>query len=160
MRPLPEETELARRAAGGDGAAFVQVYDRHVARVFELALAATGSVDEAADATQVAFLTLLRRPPALAAPDREVSERLLGFVLHACGAEEWLDDRRPAVHAGRFRKARIGWLRRETVAKAAARFDADWTRHLADGAPEPTPIRTLRLRRLRPAGHAVRAAGD
>lgn len=124
---LPRESELARRAAGGDGSAFLRLYDRYAAEVFETALTAGGSVERAADATQSAFLTLLRHPPAIDAPDAELIDRLCRMAL----AAEL--DRPPATGAG------VGWLRSETIAKAGARFDADWSSHLTDtDAPERT----------------------
>jgi len=43
---LPRDAELARRAAGGDGAAFVRLYDHYCDDVFATALSVTGSVDE------------------------------------------------------------------------------------------------------------------
>lgn len=137
MHFIPGQAELARRAAGGDGAAFVRVYDRHAAEVLELALAATGSEAAAAEATQSAFLMLLRRPPALAAPDADVVERLLGLVLHACGAEDWPADRRPVVRPRRVRTSG-GRLRHVTVMTAGARFDQDWSVHLG-----PAPLRAV-----------------
>jgi hypothetical protein len=75
MDLLPRDAELARRAAGGDGAAFVRLYDHYSTEVFATALAATGSVDAAAEATQTAFLRILRWPPALGAPDDDVVVR-------------------------------------------------------------------------------------
>ena len=115
---LPRDSELARRAAGGDGTAFVRLYDRYSADVFETALSATGSVEAAAEATQTAFLTLLRRPPAIDAADDDVMHRLRAMALAADVG------RRAASGAG------VGWLRSETVAQAGARFDDDWSPHL------------------------------
>src|SRR5687767_13431501 len=102
MDLLPRDAELARRAAGGDGAAFVRLYDHYSTEVFTAALAETGSIEAAAGATQTAFLRVLRWPPPLGAPDGG------------------------------------GWLRSETVARAGAQFDQDWSRHLWS-APQPDP---------------------
>ena len=115
---LPRDSELARRAAGGDGTAFVRLYDRYSADVFEATLGRTHSVELAADATQAAFLNLLQRPPAIDAPDRDVIDRLQAMALAA--SAQW----RPPAGGG------VGWLRSETVAKAGARFQADWSAHL------------------------------
>ena len=78
---LPRDAELARRAAGGDGAAFVRLYDHYSHEVFATALAVTGSVEAAAEATQTAFLRILRWPPALGAPDGDVLELLYALAL-------------------------------------------------------------------------------
>ena len=137
---LPRDSELARRAAGGDGTAFLRLYDRYAADVFEAALTAGGSVELAADATQSAFLTLLRHPPAIDARDAEVIDRLRRMALAAEAQGS------AATGAG------VGWLRSETVAKAGARFDADWSIHLASaGAAGRTPAEVAFAWQSRPA---------
>src|SRR6185503_5175788 len=88
---LPRDAELARRAAGGDGAAFVRLYDHYAHDVFATALSVTGSVEAAAEATQTAFLRILRWPPALGAPDGDVLELLYALALG--GPHERLDAR-------------------------------------------------------------------
>ena len=129
---LPADAELARRAAGGDGAAFVRLYDHYCEYVFELSLAATGSADAAADATQTAFLRLLRRPPALGAPDTELPARLRALALADARPPMRID----ATNGGEDACAGgVGWLRSETVAKAGAKFDEDWSVYL--WTPEP-----------------------
>jgi len=126
---LPSNTELARRAAGGDGAAFVRLYDHYSDLLFEASLAATGSAEIAASVTQGAFLKLLRRPPALGAPDSDVAERLYALALGRPAAGAAL--RNGNGHGnGTPREPSVGWLRSETVAKAGARFDDDWSVHL------------------------------
>lgn len=151
----PRDAELARRAAGGDGAAFVRFYDHYSEEVFEASLGATGSIEGAAEATQRAFLRILRWPPALGADDGDVVELLYALAfggerVHAPPTPDTLDARKIARLVG------VGWLRSETVAKAGARFDADWSEHLwADlptPAPEPAlePERPSTLTRLRP----------
>jgi hypothetical protein len=137
---LPRYAELARRAAGGDGAAFVRLYDRYSTEVFATALAATGSVDAGAEATQTAFLRVLRWPPALGAPDDDVVELLYALALG--GPHEWTA---PSPQETDLRVARlvgVGWLRSETVAKAGARYDADWSVHLWS-PPAPAPADAL-----------------
>ena len=158
MDLLPRNAELARRAAGGDGAAFVRLYDHYSTDIFATALAATGSVDAAAEATQSAFLRILRWPPALGAPDRDVEELLLALALGGphehVGANPQEADHKVARLVG------VGWLRSETVSKAGARYDADWSAHLWPGPEsetvEPEPAsrpaekrRALRLPRLK-----------
>jgi hypothetical protein len=153
---LPRDAELARRAAGGDGAAFVRLYDHHADGVFAAALSATGSVEEAAEATQTAFLRILRWPPALGAPDGDVLELLYALALG--GPHEHVDAR---PQPGDLRVARlvgVGWLRSETVSKAGARFDADWSVHLwkAPAKPKPAEPEPRRLR-LTPSPAAAAA---
>jgi RNA polymerase sigma factor (sigma-70 family) len=66
-----EEERLARRAAEGDGAAFATLYDRYERRIFNYCLRLLASSDDAADATQDAFLKVLQRLPKLG--DRELN---------------------------------------------------------------------------------------
>ncbi len=159
MDLLPRDAELARRAAGGDGAAFVRLYDRYSTEVFATALVATGSVDAAAEATQTAFLRILRWPPALGAPDDDVMELLYALALG--GPHEWTVTSPQETDLKVARLVGVGWLRSETVAKAGARYDADWSVHLwspagqapADALPEepvaqPEPVGQPSRRRL------------
>jgi hypothetical protein len=154
---LPRDAELARRAAGGDGVAFVRFYDHYANEVFEASLGATGSIEGAAQATQRAFLRILRWPPPLGAPDGDVVELLyaLAFGGERVAAPETPD----TVDARQIaRLVGVGWLRSETVAKAGARFDDDWSMHLWTDPPlpaleperEPEPERPPKLTRLRP----------
>ncbi len=157
---LPCDAELARRAAGGDGAAFLRLYDRYSTDVFATALAATGSVEAAAEATQTAFLRILRWPPALGAPDDDVVELLYALALG--GPHEWTAASPQEADHQVARLVGVGWLRSETVAEAGARFDADWSVHLwsppeaapTDALPEeavaqPPPVEQPPPRRLR-----------
>jgi hypothetical protein len=126
---LPRDAELARRAAGGDGAAFVRLYDKYSDEVFEASLTASGCVEAAAEATQIAFLRVLRWPPALGAADDDVAELL--FALAFGGATERPPASPDTSHARDLaRMVGVSWLRSETVAKAGARFDADWSVHV------------------------------
>lgn len=148
---LPRDAELARRAAGGDGAAFVRLYDKYSTEVFTTALAATGSIEVAADATQTAFLRALRWPPPLGAPDNDVAELLRALALSGTDGYTSAADDTPEAQAI-ARLVGVGWLRSETVAEAGARFDADWSVYLwSPPAAEPLPpLRTRRLPRVRP----------
>jgi hypothetical protein len=58
-----DEARLAERAIGGDGNAFAELYGRYEKRVYNLCLRILGSEDEAADATQDAFVNVLKRLP-------------------------------------------------------------------------------------------------
>jgi RNA polymerase sigma-70 factor, ECF subfamily len=57
----PGDFELAQKAAGGDIAAFEELYHRHFRRVYSLALRMTGSPEEAEDLTQETFTHLYRK---------------------------------------------------------------------------------------------------
>ena len=67
--PDRPDVELARAAARGDGAAFAALYDRYEQRIFTFCLRLTGSHEDAADATQEAFVKVLARLPRLDAGD-------------------------------------------------------------------------------------------
>jgi hypothetical protein len=150
---LPRDAELARRAAGGDGAAFVRLYDSYSTDVFATALAATGSVDAAAEATQTAFLRILRWPPALGAPDDDVVELLYALALG--GPHEWTATTPQETDLRVARLVGVGWLRSETVAKAGARYDADWSVHLWT-PPAPAPVEALPALREEPVAYPSR----
>ena len=60
-----DEARLAERAIAGDGSAFAELYGRYERRAYNLCLRILGSEDEAADATQDAFVNVLRRLPKL-----------------------------------------------------------------------------------------------
>jgi hypothetical protein len=140
MDLLPRDAELARRAAGGDGAAFVRLYDHYSTEVFTASLKATGSIEAAATATQTAFLRVLRWPPALGAPDGDVAELLCALALGGSSRERTNGNGDTADARDVARRVGVGWLRSETVAKGGARFDADWSEHLWTAPPaEPEP---------------------
>src|SRR5687767_2268657 len=145
---LPRDAELSRRAAGGDGAAFVQLYDKYSTEVFTTALAATGSIELAAEATQTAFLRALRWPPPLGAADSDVSELLCALALGGDSHTAEGSDTPEAQAIARM--VGVGWLRSETVAEAGARFDADWSVYLWSPkgtepfiAPPPSPLKSV-----------------
>jgi RNA polymerase sigma factor (sigma-70 family) len=77
------DTVLARRAAAGDGAAFATLYDRHERRAYNLCYRITGSVDDAADATQETFLRVLERLPSLEDRELNFGSYLLTAARHA-----------------------------------------------------------------------------
>jgi hypothetical protein len=152
---LPRDAELARRAAGGDGAAFVRLFDHYSDEVFEASLAATGSIEGAAEATQRAFLRILRWPPAFGADDGDVVELL--YALAFGGEHVPVPETPDTVDARQIaRLVGVGWLRSETVAKGGARFDADWSEYLwadppqAESEPaQPRKARSPKARRRR-----------
>jgi RNA polymerase sigma factor (sigma-70 family) len=66
-----DEARLACAAAAGDGAAFATLYDAYESRIFNFCARLVGNEQDAADATQDAFLKVLQRLPKLA--DRELN---------------------------------------------------------------------------------------
>lgn len=64
------ESRLARAAAAGDGQAFAQLYDAYERRIYNFCLRIVGRPEDAADATQDAFVKVLQRLPKL--EDREL----------------------------------------------------------------------------------------
>jgi RNA polymerase sigma factor (sigma-70 family) len=79
-----DDAALARRAAAGDGDAFAALYERHESRVFNLCYRILGSRDDAADATQEAFVGVLRRLPRLADRDFAFGSYVLTSGRNAC----------------------------------------------------------------------------
>jgi RNA polymerase sigma-70 factor (ECF subfamily) len=75
---------LAARSAAGDGEAFAELYERYERRAFNLCLRITGSYDDASDATQEAFLGVLRRLPALEGRDLAFGSYLFSSARNAC----------------------------------------------------------------------------
>ncbi|HEV2785642.1 MAG TPA: RNA polymerase sigma factor, partial [Solirubrobacteraceae bacterium] len=81
--PHTGDERLARAAADGDCAAFAKLYDRHEHRAFNLAYRICGTREDAADATQEAFVKVLARLPALTGRDLDFGSYLLTAVRHA-----------------------------------------------------------------------------
>jgi RNA polymerase sigma factor (sigma-70 family) len=79
-----DDTALAQRAAAGDGDAFAELYERHEGRAFNLCYRILGSRDDAADATQEAFVGVMRRLPELAGRDFAFGSYLLTSARNAC----------------------------------------------------------------------------
>ena len=79
-----EEARLAERAIGGDGNAFAELYSRYEKRAYNLCLRILGSKDEAADATQDAFVKVLRRLPKLEGRELAFGSYLFTSARHAC----------------------------------------------------------------------------
>jgi RNA polymerase sigma-70 factor (ECF subfamily) len=59
-RRQPTDFELAQKSAGGDVAAFEDLYKRHFRRVYALCLRMLGNPDEAEDLTQEVFTHLFK----------------------------------------------------------------------------------------------------
>jgi len=60
-RAAPPDGVLVQEAAAGSGTSFAALYDRYETPLFNYSLRLTGSPDDAGDATQEAFLSVLRR---------------------------------------------------------------------------------------------------
>src|SRR4051794_17065662 len=78
-----EEARLAHAAAAGDGAAFATLYDRYESRIFNFCHRLLASRDDAADATQDAFLKVLRRLPKLEGHELHFSAYLFTAARNA-----------------------------------------------------------------------------
>ncbi len=78
------EQQLAYRAAAGDGAAFAELYDRYERRIFSFCQRLCGSVEDAADATQEAFVKVLQRLPKLAGREVNFSAYLYTAARNSC----------------------------------------------------------------------------
>jgi RNA polymerase sigma factor (sigma-70 family) len=59
--PTAPDGVLVQEAAAGSGTSYGELYDRHAQHVYNYSLRLTGSPEDAADATQEAFLNILRR---------------------------------------------------------------------------------------------------
>ena len=79
-----DEARLAERAIAGDGNAFAELYGRYEKRAYNLCLRILGSEDEAADATQDAFVNVLRRLPKLEGRELAFGSYLFTSARHAC----------------------------------------------------------------------------
>jgi RNA polymerase sigma-70 factor, ECF subfamily len=79
-----DEAALARRAAAGDGEAFATLYERYAGRTLNLCYRILGSRDDAADATQEAFVSVLRRLPKLEGRDLAFGSYVFTSARNAC----------------------------------------------------------------------------
>ena len=79
-----DETALAHAAAAGDGQAFATLYERYEGRAFNLALRITDSRDDAADATQDAFVNVMRRLPEMGDRELNFGSYLFTATRNAC----------------------------------------------------------------------------
>jgi RNA polymerase sigma-70 factor (ECF subfamily) len=76
------EGELLRRAAGGDEAAFLLIYERHRTPVFRFACRMLGASPLAEDVTQECFLAILKRPDAFQEERASLRTYLCAIVRH------------------------------------------------------------------------------
>jgi RNA polymerase sigma-70 factor (ECF subfamily) len=76
------EAELLLKAARGDEAAFLLLYERHRTPVFRFACRMLGSSQLAEDVTQECFLSVLRRPEAFRAERAALRTYLCAIARH------------------------------------------------------------------------------
>lgn len=81
---LVQEERLARAAAAGDSAAFVELYERYEQPVFNVAYRVTGSEADAADVVGAAFLGTMRKLPEAADGDFAFASELYAATHDAC----------------------------------------------------------------------------
>ncbi len=93
------EAELLLKAARGDEAAFLLLYERHRTPVFRFACRMLGSPQQAEDVTQECFLSILRRPEAFRAERASLRTYLCAIARHLAlkllrkrGQETMVDD--------------------------------------------------------------------
>src|SRR5512138_2366589 len=93
------EADLLLKAARGDEAAFLLLYERHRTPVFRFACRMLGSAQSAEDVTQECFLSILRRPEAFRAERASLRTYLCAIARHLAlkqlrkrGQERLMDD--------------------------------------------------------------------
>jgi RNA polymerase sigma factor (sigma-70 family) len=79
-----DEARLAEQAIHGDGDAFAELYGRYEQRVYNLCLRIVGTEDDAADATQEAFVSVFKRLPKLEGRDLAFGSYIFTAARHAC----------------------------------------------------------------------------
>src|SRR3972149_2332788 len=109
MQDGAAETELLLKAARGDEAAFLLLYERHRTPVFRFACRVLGSATQAEDVAQECFLSILRRPEAFRAERASLRTYLCAIARHLAlkhlrkrGQETGMDDP-PGGAPGRVR---------------------------------------------------------
>ena len=82
MQDGAAETELLLKAARGDEAAFLLLYERHRTPVFRFACRMLGSATQAEDVAQECILQVLRRPEAFRAERASLRTYLCAIARH------------------------------------------------------------------------------
>ncbi|MBA2440427.1 MAG: sigma-70 family RNA polymerase sigma factor, partial [Thermoleophilaceae bacterium] len=145
------EARLAHAAGGGDRRAFTTLYAHYERRVFNIAYRTTGSGDDAAKATQEAFLNLLRDlPPA----GRDFGPYLFTAVRNA--GYDLIEKRRRAESADELPEAAVGGPGEGGDFEAGPEADPELTALLEAREKE---IREANLR-LRPPQREVLALSE
>jgi RNA polymerase sigma-70 factor, ECF subfamily len=92
--PSVEEARLAQQAAAGGGDAFAALYGRYEQRAYNLCYRILGSEDDAADATQEAFVNVFKRLPKLQGRELAFGSYVFTSARNAC--YDLIDRRRRA----------------------------------------------------------------
>lgn len=99
MHDAAAEAELLLKAARGEEAAFLLLYERHRTPVFRFACRMLGNATAAEDVTQECFLSVLRRPEAYRAERAALRTYLCAIARHLAlkqlrkrGQETLMDD--------------------------------------------------------------------
>jgi RNA polymerase sigma factor (sigma-70 family) len=79
-----EEARLAQQAAAGNGDAFAALYGRYERRAYNLCYRILGSEDDAADATQEAFVNVFKRLPKLQGRELAFGSYVFTSARNAC----------------------------------------------------------------------------
>jgi RNA polymerase sigma-70 factor, ECF subfamily len=94
--PLPApETDVLRRFAAGDEAAFAEVYERYARPMYTVALQVVGRPELAADAVQQAFVQAWRAAASFT-PDADLAPWLFTITRRAA-IDAWRKERRHVV---------------------------------------------------------------
>lgn len=119
------EAELLLKAARGDEAAFLLLYERHRTVVFRFACRMLGSSTLAEDITQECFLSILRRPEAFRAERASLRTYLCAIARHLAlkqlrrlGQETTVDDPPEAASSGTAPKDPLRRVMDEEAAEA------------------------------------------
>jgi RNA polymerase sigma-70 factor (ECF subfamily) len=115
-RPGTGDLALAEAAAAGDGNAFATLYSSYEKRVYNFCLRLLGSSHDAEDATQEAFIRVLRRLPEIDTADLEFGAYLFTAARNA--SYDMIDRRKKAEPTDEFPEDLGGHVHRD-------RADAD-----------------------------------
>lgn len=120
-----EDDRLLLRVGGGDGSAFAKLRERHLARIFSLALRVTGSRADAEDAAQEAFTRAWRKAESWQPGAAKFSTWLYRVTMNLCidarrrPRNEQLDPDLPLADPGPGAEAQMMAAEQEAQVRAA-----------------------------------------